>query len=145
MNSHHRLGISAQKSHYSLHRAYFIQRHSALITHYVLFSRQRAAFPIHFSDIPYASSTRIIKISIVLNFAPKPPHGTALVTEGQKGTRSSPKADGMRCKPDDPVTRAAPRIPAHSARTASDPPQLVKCSAPRGARFRHTAPPFPAP
>ena len=88
MNSHHRLGISAQKSHYSLHRAYFIQRHSALITHYVLFSSQRAAFPIHFSDIPYASSTRIIKISIVLNFAPKPPHGTALVTEGQGGSEA---------------------------------------------------------
>ena len=41
MSIHHRLGISAQKSNFSLRTAvsvYSIQRHSALITHHELFS-----------------------------------------------------------------------------------------------------------
>ena len=129
---------------------YSIQRHSALITHHVLFTSQRAAFPILFSDLPCVSSTRIINISDVLNFAPKPLQGPALVSEGQEGRRRSPKAGGK------PRRRSCPHSPNYMHRALAPSPTLttlmarrarslpVPCRAPRAsAALRPRSPPRP--
>ena len=125
---------------------YSIQRHSALITHHVLFTSQRAAFPILFSDTPCVSLTRIININDAFNFAPKPLQGPALGSEGQKGRRRIPKAGGKPRRPSCPhspnyMHRALAPLPTHppavyapraAPRTAPDPPPAVY--APRAAR-----------